>query len=205
MIDQNLRDRPKQYIDKALDILFQQKYSSNTVYDIDILEIGSMRGGLVHYVDITTYECCNDGHSTYLFARTGWKMQSVNIDPLHLEMAKSSCAHFNNVEFYCEDAMQTPSRLNNCSIGLLFLDAWDLDVPGSAESHLEFYRKIRRVLKNNPLILIDDTDLYYDYEKKEYFPDPECMSGKGKLLIPELLNDGYEIVFKGRQTLLRKA
>lgn len=39
MIVQNDRDRPKPYIDKALDILFKKR-KSGINYDIDILEIG---------------------------------------------------------------------------------------------------------------------------------------------------------------------
>lgn len=199
MIEQNKRDRPKGYIDRALDMLFERK--RNNLYSLDILEVGSMRGYLTHHVDITTYECCNDGHSTFLFARTGWDVLSVNICEEHLNAAKDACRNFKNINYLCEDAMETASRFIG-SVGLLFLDAWDLDVPGSPERHLEFYDRIVSKLTNRPMILIDDTDLYYDFSKKEYFPDKECLSGKGKYLIPKLKAIGYNVIFKGRQTLL---
>lgn len=201
MVIQNKRQRPKPYIDMALGILFKQKMVSE--FDLDILEIGSMRSELIHYVDNTEYECCNDGHSTYLLARTGWKVISVDIDPDHIKTSKNACRYFQNIDFFCEDAMLTPARISG-TLGLLFLDAWDLDTPNSAENHLIFYQKIKERIENKPMILIDDTDLYYDMDKREYFFDDQYLSGKGKLIIPELLKNGYEIIFKGRQTLLRE-
>jgi len=202
MIDQNKRDRPKPYIDRALDLLFK-RYS----FYIGVLEIGCMRSKLTHHVDITDYECCNDGHSTYLFARTGWYIISVDNNENHIANAEKSCSDFDAVEFVNMDAIEYAKKnldIFKEEIGLLFLDAWDVDLLGCAEKHLEFYNTIKPVLNDDCLILIDDTDLYYDHEKKEFFPDETSMGGKGKLLIPELIKNGYEIVFNGRQTLLRK-
>ena len=201
MIDQNKRDRPKPYIDRALDMMWK----SGKIYNEIILEIGCMRSVLTHHVDITAYECCNDGHSTYLFGRTGSRVISVDNNPAHIANAKKACERFGNIIFKEADAIEHIKKLENCTayFGLLFLDAWDVDLPDCAEKHLEFYNTIKPVLNDDCLILIDDTDLYYDHEKKEFFPDEECLSGKGKLLIPELIKNGYEIVFNGRQTLLR--
>lgn len=200
MVDQDKRQRPKLFIDKALDIFYKKKQIEQYAYDI--LEIGCMRGDLVHHVDITTYECCNDGHSSFLFARTGWNVFSVDINQDHINRAKGACRNFPNIMFKCEDALQTALDFKG-TIGLLFLDAWDLDVGDSAQNHLRFFKTIACGLENKPLILIDDTDLTYDCRKKEYFEDDACLSGKGKLLIPELIKKHrYEVVFKGRQTLL---
>lgn len=101
------------------------------------------------------------------------------------------------------DAIDFAEKKPMAQYDLIYLDAWDVDWPECAEKHLEFYKTAKDRINEKCLILIDDTDLYYNHYKREYFPDPECLSGKGKLLIPELLKDGYEIVFKGRQTLLR--
>ena len=203
MIDQNKRDRPKPYIDRALDILYKNK----KVFGIGIVEIGCMRSELKHHVDITDYECCNDGHSTYLFGRFGSYMISVDNNPIHINNAKKSCYCFENIQFYNVDAIEYVETyiISPANIGLLFLDAWDVDLPGCAEKHLEFYNTIKPFLNDDCMILIDDTDIYYDHDKKEFFPDETSMGGKGKLLIPELVKNGYEIIFKGRQTLLRKA
>lgn len=197
MVDMEARERPKSYIDRTIDLL---KYKTNP----KILEIGCMRQPLNHDIDNSVCFGCMDGHSTYLWARTGWHVDCVDINRNHLDVAMKSCEKYSNVVYHYMDAMLLSDKITMAMHDLLFLDAWDLDVPGSAENHLEFYRKINPKLSESPMILIDDTDLYYDHEKHEYFSDPECLSGKGKLLIPELIKEGYAIVFKGRQTLLVK-
>lgn len=205
MVDHDKRDRPKSYIDRALDLLFQAKQKKS--FEVDIVEIGCMRQVLGHHVDVTTYVCCNDGHSTYLFARTGWRMISVDNDLEHIRSAQTACCLIsNNVRFFNTDALdwaKTAAKKKQ-RIGLLFIDAWDLNEPGSAEKHLEFFNLLHPVLNDDCMILIDDTDLWYDHDKQEYFLDKKCMSGKGRLLVPRMLDLGYEILFKGRQTLLKK-
>lgn len=201
MVVQDFRDRPYKYINRAIALL-QEKISSGAQYNYDIVEIGSMRSELTHDVDDTGHPCCNDGHSSYLFARTGMRVESFNIDIEHAEATKKSCEQFPNFKIHCMDAFDWFGKDESAMVGLLFLDAWDLDVPGYQEKHLEFFKKYIVCNPKPDYVLIDDTDLWYDPEKKEYFDDPECMSGKGKLLIPYLLNNGYKIVFNGRQTLL---
>ncbi len=204
MVDQDKRDRPKGYIDKALDILAGR----NIAHDIDILEIGCMRSVLTHHPDILDYQCCNDGHSTFLFARTGLKVVSVDIDPDHVKSAMLSCEKFDNTNHLTMDAIDFARSFAASNppqtIGLLFLDAWDLELPDSADKHLEFYNIVKNCLNDDCLILIDDTDLWYDQEDREYYPSDTPLTGKGRLLIPQMCRDGYEIVFHGRQTLLRK-
>jgi SAM-dependent methyltransferase len=208
MVVQNDRERPKGYIDRAINMLFDRRRYASYDYDIDILEIGCMRARLIHHPDILDYECCNDGHSTFLFARTGWRVVSVDINQDHVDAAKQSCADFSNVKHICMDAIEFARGLISSNpkqkIGLLFLDAWDLDLIDSAQSHLDFYEVVKPALNNDCMILIDDTDLYYDFDKKEFFYSNIPMVGKGRLLIPELCKNGYEIVFHGRQTLLMK-
>ena len=205
MVDMAAREKPLRYIKDAIGILNESKAS----FKVDILEIGCMRGAMTHDIDNELCFGCCDGHSTYLWGRTGKNVVSVDVCSRNLAMAQRMCAGFNNIQFVLSDATDYGSYLRthmDCAefrIGLLFLDAWDVETPLSAEKHLEFY-EILRPLNNDCLILIDDTDLYYDQEKKEYFADPEGLSGKGRLLIPRLKEDGYEVLFTGRQTLLRK-
>jgi hypothetical protein len=87
-------------------------------------------------------------------------------------------------------------------IDLLFLDAWDIDTPGYAEKHLEAYRAAEDKLATRHLLLIDDTDVDY-IDGRLQFVDV-AVAGKGRLLVPELLDRGYELVRTGRQTLLAK-
>lgn len=197
MVDMTKREMPKEYIERAIKIVKE-------MFDPYILEIGCCRQELRHDVDKEICAACCDGHSTYLWARTGWNVVSVDINPDYIETAKKICAGFDNVSFIVADAIKYVETIGACNYDLIFLDAWDLDSSQSAENHLNFYNKIKNKFRKKPMILIDDTDIYYDKERKEYFYDDECLSGKGKLLIPGLLKTGYEIVFKGRQTLLRE-
>lgn len=199
MVDMEKREHPKSYIDRAIELI---KKTTRVPY---ILEIGCCRQDFNHDVDKETCFGCCDGHSSYLWARTGWRVKSVDINPEHISIAKKVCKGFDNIEFFTMDAIEFAEKMPMSHYNLLFLDAWDVDYPWCADKHLEFYSIVKGKLNNSCLILIDDTDLYYNQYKREYFPDPECLSGKGKLLIPELLKGGYEIVFKGRQTLLRKS
>lgn len=198
MVNLQEREHPKRYIDDAIDLV------RGLSDDPMIIEIGCCRQGLDHDVDKDTCFACCDGHSTYLWARTGWRVISVDIVREHVDIARAICSNFNNIRFYNVDAIQFALSMPPAKVDLLFLDAWDVDLNGCAEKHLEFYTAIRPRLLNDPLILIDDTDLYYNHEKKEFFSDKDGLSGKGEILIPELKKEGYSVVFKGRQTLLRK-
>lgn len=198
MVDMENRERPKPYIERAIKLL------EATTQSPMILELGCCRQMFSHDVDNDFCPACCDGHSTYLWARTGWIVHSVDNNQNHIDTAKELCKGFLNVSIINMDAIVFARKIPIKQYDLIFLDAWDVDLPECAEKHLEFYSTVKDRINTKTIILIDDTDLYYDHENKEYFPDPECLSGKGKLLIPELLKDGYEILFKGRQTLLRK-
>jgi hypothetical protein len=86
-------------------------------------------------------------------------------------------------------------------IDLLFLDAWDVNLEGSAERHLEAFKAAEQNLHEQSLVLIDDTDVDL-VEDILVFADG--VSGKGKLVIPYAVNRGWKVVFSGRQTLLSK-
>ncbi len=51
------------------------------------------------------------------------------------------------------------------------------------------------------IILIDDTDVERINEQVVF---SNGISGKGKLVIPQAIKDGYNVIFSGRQTLLSK-
>ena len=75
------------------------------------------------------------------------------------------------------------------TIDLLFLDAWDVHYGSPyAEKHLEAYEVAKDKLSKKHIISIDDTDI--------------ANGGKGKLLIPHLLNNNYKLIVSGRQTML---
>ena len=74
-------------------------------------------------------------------------------------------------------------------IDILYLDGWDKGTPNFAENHLEAYKAAKDKLSNVHLILIDDTDFN------------TADGGKDRLLSPYLIENGYSLLFNGRQTL----
>ncbi|HON83195.1 MAG TPA: hypothetical protein PLI22_03550 [Caldisericia bacterium] len=70
------------------------------------------------------------------------------------------------------------------------------------ENHLEAYQIAKKNLHDKSLILIDDTDVIE--RNGELFLDNSGISGKGILVIPQAVKDGYKIMFSGRQVLLMK-
>jgi hypothetical protein len=88
----------------------------------------------------------------------------------------------------------------NKTIDLLFLDAWDVGHKGFAQRHLDAYLAAKNSLSEKHIILIDDTDV--DCQNGKWVYVDSCKGGKGAVLIPYLLKNGYSLRFKGRQTLL---
>ena len=177
------RETPKSYIDRAI-ALFKKRNGKV------IVELGSMRFPLTHNLDTERCAYCMDGHSTLLWARTNAELYTVDIGPKTIEIATEACQNYPHVTAVLQDGIEFLNNFNK-PIDLLFLDAWDA-VPDTnyAEKHLEAYQAAKKNLHDNSLILIDDTDVYE--------------GGKGRLIIPQAIIDGYKVIFSGRQTLLSK-
>jgi len=176
------REYPLEYLKKTVK-LFSQRKGKN------IVEIGSMRNPIPHPIYEIGCRHCLQGHSTIIWAHTLANVYTVDIEPKSTEITKEACKNFNNVHAFTEDGIGFLKKFDQ-PIDLLFLDAWDVseDVPDYAEKHLEAYFAAKHRLHPKSLILIDDTDI--------------MNGGKGKLVIPQAIKDGYRIVFSGRQTLL---
>jgi hypothetical protein len=196
MIDQTKRERPRRYLNHALSI-FEQK--SGKV----IVEIGSMRMPLRHNIDETQYECCNDGHSSVVLCRACDEFYTVDIDQSTYDLVNKTLVDLGYINFwcFCMDGLEFLRKFHK-PIDLLYLDAWDAELDNSAENHLEAYRAAKPLLHSNSLILIDDTDVVK--RKGELFLDDCGMCGKGALVIPEAIKDGYRVELSGRQVLLMK-
>lgn len=80
--------------------------------------------------------------------------------------------------------------MKNCKerIDLLYLDFWQDSARARANSYLKIYKYARKKMNKNSMILIDDTD----------HGDP----WKQTLIVPAACNDGFRVVYVGRQTLL---
>jgi hypothetical protein len=196
MIDQNKRDRPYTFIERTIELL-------RSLGGKRVLEIGSARQPLNHDLNCHNYLCCNDGHSTALFAASGLELDTVDINPnvtsISIDILKkysiSTCTAT------CCDGIDYIKKYDK-KIDLLYLDAWDVDIPESPEKHLEAYLAAKAIMNEGCLILIDDTDV--DFCNGELIPACSFPGGKGKLLSERAVKDGYSIVFTGRQTLFQK-
>jgi len=196
-VNQSIRKRPYTFIEKALNSLD----TKNPI----IVEIGSMRKPCTHPLHEFDHECCNDGHSSLLLATAAKAFHTVDIDincsKLTLkELKKFELNSKSNV--YNGDGIKFLKEFTD-NIDFLYLDAWDVEFPGHAEKHLEAFQISENKLSPGAIILIDDTDIGFTTEKG-FHNDEECLGGKGRLLIPFLLEKGYELLFKGRQTCFKK-
>ncbi|MEM7145928.1 MAG: glycosyltransferase [Verrucomicrobiota bacterium] len=177
------RGMPKPYLDAARLLL-------RSIGGRSIVEIGSMRKPFSHHPDFLDPECCNDGHSTWFWARDGFQVTSVDISTEASEAARAACAGFPNCTIVNADGLEF-LKSHDQTIDLLYLDGWDVDPDTPyAENHLLAYQHARPKLSPDHIITIDDTDV--------------DNGGKGRQLVPALLDDGYEILVQGRQTIAIK-
>lgn len=177
------RGKPKRYLELACELF-------KAINGKRIVEIGSMRQPLTHPISEINPHCCNDGHSTYFWCLTGAEVHTVDIDPQVKRIVKANCKKFKKLRAYSEDGVKFLKRFKK-KIDMLFLDAWDV-IPNTpyAENHVAAYRSAKDKLNIPNIVSIDDTDI--------------GQGGKGRLLLPFLIADGYEILVQGRQTIAIK-
>ena len=192
-IDLSKRDIPAPSIREALEI-----YKREGLHKLGkIVELGCIRQPVTHSLeDGSRCDACLDGHSTAEWARSGLDFVSVDIHPGHVAMADSVAPG----RVVCADGLKFLRDFVG-TIAMLFLDAFDADLPDSAEKHLDAFRIALPKMAPRSLILIDDTDVEYDHEAG-FFRKPIGYGGKGKLVIPAAMDAGYQVIFEGRQTLL---
>lgn len=198
-VNQAIRKRPYLFIKQALSLL---PNDTNKV----IVEIGSMRKPCSHDINEYNHECCNDGHSSILLAEAANEFHTVDINMdcsklTRTELKKLNLWNKSNV--YCGDGITFLKKFDK-KIDFLYLDAWDVEFNNHAEMHLEAFKVAEPKLNNISVILIDDTDVGFTPEKG-FHNDEESLGGKGRLLIPFLLEkNNYKMIFKGRQTCFIK-
>jgi hypothetical protein len=182
--EQDERGKPKKYLEAAIELF--HALSGKT-----IVEIGCMRQPMTHPMSEMHRKCCNDGHSTYFWCTTGAPVFSVDIDFKAVRIARKSIREFKNGKVVWGDGLKFLKKFKG-KIDLLFLDAWDV-VPGCqyAENHLLAYLAAKDKLSGKNIIVIDDTDI--------------GNGGKGRLLLPVLKAEGYDILVSGRQTIALKS
>lgn len=173
---------PRRYLELALKLLGRSPPART------IVELGSLRHRLEHDLNVDTQrECCLYGHSTFHWARSGHRVFSVDVDPFASDLTREVCAGHDNLTVITGDGIEFLKSFTD-EIDLLYLDAWDVK-PGTdfAEKHLEAFEAAHLRLSTRHMILIDDTDIEE--------------GGKGRLLVPRLIELGYGQVTSGRQSL----
>jgi predicted O-methyltransferase YrrM len=180
----------KDFFDLILKLMDERSSQEHNIVEI----------GMTRIVD----NWSGDGYSTPLFAwyinAYGGRLTSVDILP----QAITSCANIiktyeiptNNIFLINGDGLTFFDHFN-LSIDLLYLDAWDwkgsdFDKKISEQSHLICFKKAERMLKSGGYVMIDDIFNIDSWE------------GKGKQLIPYLLENNYEKIAVGYVCIFKK-
>ncbi len=200
--ENNIRNYPAPWIKKTLELL-------NIINGKVIVEIGSTRLELtqkcIDYYNnsyTTTSSdapaCCQDGHSTYFWAKNVFDVYTVDIDPRCREVLESQYKYHilepipDNLNLHIpEDGIRFLETFPH-KIHLLYLDGWDKGTDQYAEKHLEAFIAAEDKLAEDHIISIDDTDFNTG------------SAGKDRLLTPHLLDNGYIKILWGRQTVFVK-
>jgi tetratricopeptide (TPR) repeat protein len=183
-----VRGMPRRYLECACRLLrYLAERSNRPVRDLVIIEIGTMSSPMLHRIEEHNPRCCVFGHSTVFWARTGATVHTVDVNPSCQTALASLCREYPNLVVHTGDGCRFLKEFGQ-PIDLLYLDAWDVQ-PGVpyAERHAEAYEAARPRLAASCIVSIDDTDM--------------GSGGKGRLVFPMLVRDGFEFVAYGRQTI----
>ncbi len=155
-----------------------------------VVEIGSMRQEMKHALSEFDPACCIEGHSTLFWAETGADVFTVDVSSRCADVLVPWTRTYRNLHVHTADGIWFLNRFDR-PIDLLYLDAWDVTPELKyAEKHLDAYRAAAPRMAKTSVVLIDDTDL--------------MNGGKGKLAIPQIIRDGFELITWGRQAMLAR-
>lgn len=195
--ENDLRDYPAEWIKKTIEIL--KLIDGNTIVEIGSTRLELTQKCIDYYNDGKVKPpCCQDGHSTYFWAREGFNVHTVDIN----ESCKQ--ALISQYEYHIKEPLPDNLTINipcdgidflknfKGQIDLLYLDGWDKGTHEYGERHLDAFKAAEDKLAEKHIISIDDTD----------FVTPD--GGKDILLTPHLLNNGYIKVLEGRQSVFVK-
>lgn len=118
---------------------------------------------------------------------------AVDLDEKRIEEVKDGTSQYAQVECVVTDGIIYLKQFSS-TIDLLYLDFWVPDPEGSlpgtgrAEVYREAYQAAKDKMSPHSIILIDDTDHIHPW--------------KHTYIIPDAREDGYKVLYSGRQTLL---
>jgi hypothetical protein len=200
--ENSIRNYPASWITKTIELL--KIIDAKTIVEIGSTRMELTQNCINYYNNCLNLEskdappCCQDGHSTYFWAREGFDVYTVDIDN-HCKIILEQ-----QYEHHIKEAI--PENLHICipqdgiqflkdfdkKIDFLFLDGWDKGTDQYAERHLEAFLAAENNLSDLHIISIDDTDFNTN------------SAGKDRLLTPYLLENNYIKVLWGRQTVFLK-
>jgi hypothetical protein len=139
-----------------------------------IVEVGTTRGGYGGGPK-------GDGWATLAWAwftnKYGGEVHTIDIDDNCLDQCKAITKNYSNIMYHNCTGEEFLKSFKS-KINLLYLDGSD-----DVNEMVDEYESCKELLLNSSLILLDDIPI--DYET----------SGKGQLIIPILLNDGWNIEY----------
>jgi hypothetical protein len=177
-----LREFPTESLRRAAKLLDSRAGRS-------IVEIG----GLALDPDDPRFELYGGSTVVWVEHTNATRIHSVDIDPTVKDRLLRVFPNEPRVRPVTMDGLEFLQR-HEFDIDLLYLDAWD--VPKNLMDatyqirHMEAYLYARNNLHKDSLILIDDTDI------RE--------GGKGKLAVRMAMEEGWEVLWDGRQTMLAR-
>lgn len=176
-------------------------YGRRTFGDLADIMLPGEKGGAAMYEFGSTRNELNmkDGNSTpflaWLAHVTMKPFVSIDINPETRIIANNICEHYLPTcqPAFTQDAIIAAQRIRE-PLSLIYLDAWDYsgDLQLSVDKHLELFKLCEPHLEPHALVMIDDVLNLDNYE------------GKGRLVIPYLLEKGYTFLAKDYCCLLQK-
>jgi hypothetical protein len=125
--------------------------------------------------------------------RRGASLVSVDIDTKNVKNARKWTAMFGKAVEVVQGDSVGFLRNRTEPIDLLYLDSLDTTHPRSAEHCLEEFEAAKDKMADQSLVAIDDTNLV-----------DGVLSGKGRLLVPRLLDEGWMPLHRQHTWVFRK-
>lgn len=200
--ENSLRNYPAPWIRKTIELL--KIMGAKTMVEIGSTRMEITQNCIDYYNNCYKLKpadappCCQDGHSTYFWAKSGIHVYTVDTDEHCLKML------INQYKYHVKEPIPDNLHIHIPQDGIgflenflkeidfLYLDGWDVGTNEYAEKHLAAYMAAKDKLAQTHIVAIDDTD----------FDSPE--GGKDKLLTPYLLENGYIKLLTGRQNVFLK-
>ena len=137
------------------------------------------------------------GNSMLVWTRktSAKRIIAIDLEKKRLDEVRSATQKNPNVELILANGINYLQHFSE-KIDLLYLDFWVADnagaPPGSgrAEAYKEAYIAAKDKMNKNSMILIDDTDHIHPW--------------KHTYIVPLARQDGFEVLYTGRQTLLKR-